>query len=110
MKRIIEEILQAEEKVGAALRQAREKASEILRSAEKEISEKMGNAREKAHEIMQATVEDAKKEAERLREERLEQMNREKSALLSSKTDASDALVDDICKIILTTEHQRDSR
>ena len=105
MKRIIEDVLQAEQKVSAALNQTREKASEIIRSAEKEMTEKMAEAREKSREIMQATVEEAKREAERLREERIKQVEQEKDALLSSHTDATDALVDNICRIVLNTEN-----
>jgi len=104
MKRIIEEVLQAEQKVSAALKQTREKASEIIRSAEKEMSEKMADAREKAREIMQATVEEAKKEAECLREEKLKQVDHEKESLLNSNTDVTGTLIDDICRIVLDTD------
>ncbi|OHB76592.1 MAG: hypothetical protein A2Z25_05975 [Planctomycetes bacterium RBG_16_55_9] len=103
MKRIIEEVIQAEAKVSSALRQAREKASEIIHSAEKEASQKLGQAREQAREIMQASIDQARKEAECLREERIEQVTRQKDTLLTSHADVIDALVDDICKIVLNT-------
>ena len=63
MKRIIEEVFQAEEKVGAILSQARERAAELKRAAEKEASELMGDARQKAQETTQTIVEEAKKGA-----------------------------------------------
>lgn len=109
MKRIIEDVLQAEEKVGAILKQAREKASEIRRSAEGEISEKMNEAKQKAREIVQATVEDAKKDAERVSAEKIEQADREKDALLNERTDVIDGLVNDICNLIMTRGYERDS-
>jgi vacuolar-type H+-ATPase subunit H len=110
MKQIIEEVLQAEEKVDVILRQAREKASEIKRSAEKEISDKMSEAKQKAREIIQTTVEEAKKDAERIREEKLERAKQEKDTLLSENTGTINNLVDDICNIILATEYDKDNK
>jgi len=109
MKRIIEDVLLAEEKVGVILRQARERASEIKRSAENEISERMNEAKQKAREIVQTTVEEAKKEAERTAAEKLEQANREKDALLNNRTDAIDGLVNDICNLIMSEVPEKDS-
>ena len=37
MKRIIEDVLEAEERVGAIIKEAHDKTAEIRRSAEKEI-------------------------------------------------------------------------
>jgi vacuolar-type H+-ATPase subunit H len=102
MKRIIEDVLQAEEKVGVILRQAREKGSEIRRSAENEISERMNEAKQKGREIVQTTVEDAKKDAERISAEKLEQADREKDAMLNDRTDVIDGLVTDICNLVMT--------
>ncbi|HEC03680.1 MAG TPA: hypothetical protein ENI81_09110 [Phycisphaerales bacterium] len=104
MKRIIEDVLAAEEKVDAILKQAREKASEIRRSAENQISEEMNEAKQKAREIVQTTVEDAKKEAERISAEKLEDADRQKDVLFNDKKDAINDLVGKICNIILTTE------
>jgi vacuolar-type H+-ATPase subunit H len=104
MKRIIEDVLQVEERVGVILKQARDKAAEIRRSAEKEISEKMSDAKQQAREIVQATVEDAKKEAELIAEEKIKQAEKQKDALFNDRTDAIDNLVDNICSIILTTK------
>lgn len=110
MKRIIEEVLRAEEKVGTILKQARNKASEIERSAEKEISERMSDAKQQAREIIITTVEDAKKEAEHIREEKLEKANREKDTLLNNNRDIINGLVDNICDIILATECAKDNK
>ena len=110
MKRIIEEVFEAEEKVDTVLRQAREKASEIRHSAEKDVSEKISDAKQRALEIMRAAVEDAKKEAERIREEKLKQADQEKDTLFNNNADTIDDLVDDICKIILTTEYEKDNK
>ena len=107
MKKIIEEVFQAEERVNEILKQARGKASEIKHSAEKEISEKMSDAKQKTREIIQTTAENAKIEAKRIREETLEQADRQRDTLLNNKTDAIENLVDDICSIILTTEHEK---
>jgi vacuolar-type H+-ATPase subunit H len=97
-----EDVLQAEEKVGVILRQAREKGSEIRRSAENEISERMNEAKQKGREIVQTTVEDAKKDAERISAEKLEQADREKDAMLNDRTDVIDGLVTDICNLVMT--------
>lgn len=110
MKRIIQDVLQVEEKVGAILRQAREQASEIKRSTEKEISDKLTDAKQKAREIIQTAVEDAKKEAENIREEKLKQADRQQENILKNNADIMDNLVDNICTIILTTEHEKDKK
>lgn len=104
MKRIIEDVLQAEERVGAIIKEAREKASEIRRSAESEISQKTSDAKQKSREMVQAAVEEAKKEAERIAKEKLEHVGRRKDTLFDGKADAIDSLVGEICEIILTTE------
>jgi vacuolar-type H+-ATPase subunit H len=110
VKQIIEDVLRAEEKVGAMLRQARDKASDMGRSADKDISEKMNEARLKGLEMVKAAVEDAKKEAECIRQEKLEQADKEKDALLNNNRDAIDSLVDNICNVILTTECDKDAK
>jgi vacuolar-type H+-ATPase subunit H len=108
-KRIVEEVLQAEEKVDVVIREAHARASEIKRLAEEEISEKTNEAKQKARELIQTVVEGAKKDAERIRLDKLRQADQEREALFNSKTDAIDSLVDNICNIILTTEHDKDS-
>jgi len=110
MKRIIEEVLQAEEKVGAVLAQAREKASEIRLSAEKEISKKTNEAKKEARQIIRNAVEDAEKEAERIRGERLQQADKGKDAIFSNNTNVVDDLIDSICNIILSTEYEKDTK
>ena len=110
MKKIIEEVLQAEEKVSIVLKQARNKASGIRQSVEKEISEKMSDAKQEAREIIQTTVENAKKEAEHIGEEKLKQADHEKDTLLNNNTDTMNNLVDNICNIILTTEYEKDCK
>ena len=110
MKRIIEEVLQAEERVGDIIKQAREKAAEIKLSAEKGNTEKLNDAKQQALVIVQTTVENAKKEAERISEENLQKTKEEKDILLNEKSAEIDSLVDNICEIILTTGHVRDSK
>ena len=116
MKRIIEDVLEAEEKVGVILKQAREKAFEIRRSAENEMSEKTNEAKQAAREIVRIAVEDAKRDAERIRAEKLELVDAEKEALLSGRSpedndrnDVIDGLVNEICNVITTTEKGENS-
>jgi len=112
MKRIIEDVLETEEKVHAILKQAREKAAEIRRSAENEMSEKTNEAKKQAREIVQTAVEDAKREGGCIRAEKLEQVDAEKDALLSGsspKDDEIDGLIDKICNVITTTEKGENS-
>ena len=106
MKRIIEEVFQAEEKVGAILDEARNKASEISRSAEKEVSARINDAREQTRELIKAAVEDAKKEGQRIGDEKIKAADGEKDALLKNNAETTRNLVDNICKIVLTTEHE----
>ncbi len=110
MKRIIEDVLQAEEKVSSIIKEARDKAAEIRRTTDNEITEKMNEARLQAREIVQAAVEEAKKEAERLSKDKLEQVDRRKDSLLNNRADEIDDLVGDICSMILTTESEKDSK
>jgi vacuolar-type H+-ATPase subunit H len=105
MKEIIAEVFQAEEKVNALLQQARAQASEIKGRAEKEITGKIGETQEKARQIMQTSLEEAKKEAEHIREQRLQQAGQEKEILLNQNTDTINNLVERICQMILTTDH-----
>ena len=103
MKRIIEEVLQAEEKVGAIIKEARDEAAEIRRSAETEISQKTSDAKRKAREMVQTAVEEAKKEAERISKEKIELIDHQKDALLNNRADEIDDLVGEISEMILTT-------
>jgi len=106
MKRIIEEVLQAEERVGDIIKQAHEKAAEIKHSAEKENTEKLNDAKQQALAIIQTTVENTKKEAERISEEKLKKARSQKDILLNEKSAEIDTLVDNICEIILNTGEQ----
>ncbi|MHC4213205.1 MAG: hypothetical protein ACYSWP_07540 [Planctomycetota bacterium] len=109
MKKIVEEVLEAEKKLDTILRQARQKASEIRLTAEKEMSEQTNNARQQARELTQAAVEDAKQQAQRDRQERLEQADKAKDVIIQENADKINSLVDSICDIVLSTEYGRDS-
>ncbi len=109
MKEIIAEVFQAEEKVNLILQQARTRASEIKGTAEKEVSLKITEAQERAREIIQTTVEEAKKEAERIREEKLKQADQTREILHNQHTDTINKLVEYICKMIVTTNQDKDT-
>lgn len=104
MKRIIEDVLEAEERVGAIIEEARERAAEIRRSAESESSRKISDAKDKTREMAHAVVEEARKEAERLSKEKLEQVDRRKDTLVKNRAEVIEDLVEKICEMILTTE------
>jgi len=106
MKKILAEVLQVEEKINANIRQTQAKANEIRMAADKAISEKTAKAKEEGREILQAAIEDAKKEAERLAKEKIKQADAEKDALLNSNSDRINILVEEISKIILTTDNK----
>ena len=110
MKKIIKEVLEAEERVDAVLRQARESAAEAVSLAEREAAEKLSHAKESARGIIQTAVEDAEKEAKHIREETLKQADQQQNALLHDKADVMEDLVGRICRIILATEHEADIR
>jgi len=107
MKRIIEEVFQAEDKVSAILTQARQHASEIRRAAEKEASETVSEAKQKAQETAQVILDEAKKEAERLRQERLRQAEQDAEAMLGRNADETNRLVEEVCKVIVGTEYEK---
>ena len=109
MKQIIEDVLQAEERMGEVLKQARAKASEIKRAADQEIAESVDRAKRQAQEIVQAAVERANAEAQRFKEERLGQADRDNEALLNGNPETVEPLVDAICNLLLTTERKRDA-
>jgi hypothetical protein len=79
------------------------------------MSEKTNEAKQAAREIVRIAVEDAKRDAERIRAEKLELVDAQKDTLLSGKSsdddrkDVIDGLVDEICKVITTTEKGGDS-
>jgi len=110
MKRIIEEVLKAEERVSDIIKQAREKAIEIKHSSEKDNINKLNDAKQQALTIVQTTVVNAKKEAERISEEKLQKAKEEKDILLNEKSAEINNLVDNICEIILATGHERNSK
>ena len=109
MKEIIEEVLQAEQKVDGIVREAREKASQIKRSAEKDVSETISEAQEKAREIMLSRVEEAKKEAERIRREKLEEAERQREELVAKHEETIESLVDQIRGVILKTGYGQEA-
>ncbi len=109
MKRIIEEVFEAEEKVSAILRQAQMQASEIRQSAEREISESLGSAKDQARQIIQAAVEQARIEAERIREEKLREAESTCNGLVGNGARNLNSLVETLCQVIRTTEHETDS-
>ena len=105
MKEVIAEVLQVEEKVNADIRQAHSKASEIRNAADKEVSDKITKAKEQGREIVQSAIDNAKKEAQAMRNEKIRHAESQRAALVSDNSDKINGLVDDICKIILTTEY-----
>lgn len=110
MKRIIEEVLQTEERLNDIIKQAREKAADIKHSVEKETSEKVNEAKQQALVIVQTAIENAKKDAEHISDDKLKKAKEEKDILLNEKSAEIDKLVDNICEIILTTENKRNSK
>lgn len=107
MKEIIAEVFQAEDKVNVVLKQARERAAEVKRIAESEASETVAQAKQEAREILQAAVERAKEQAERIRKERLEQVDCDEDALLHGNEETTDRLIEKICRIVLEAEHEK---
>ena len=106
MKQIVTEVLQAEEEINARLQEARVQAAQVKAAAEKEVAEKMAKTQDEARLIVRNAVEEAKKEAERLRNERLAEADREKETLMTGQADVIDQLVERICETILSTEEQ----
>jgi len=110
MRKIVKEIFEAEARVNAILREARERAAEIRRSAEKEMSEQVSDARRQALGMVQGAVEEARKEVAGIREEALRRADQQGSALRSGKAEAMDDLVNRVCAVILNTECEMDDQ
>jgi len=104
MKQVIEEVLQAEERVGVLLKGAREQADQIRRSTEQEISTLLNDARAEAQASTQSFLEDAKKEAEQIKADRLKLADQAKDRLLNDNADKVGDLVKNVCDLVMTTE------
>ena len=104
MRKIVQEVIEAEGRAGAVLEEARARASERKRSADAEISEKIAEARRQAQEVLHTTVEEAEKEAQRLRAQAIERADRQAEELRDGRTDVMEDLVNRICRVILSTE------
>ena len=104
MKQVIEEVLQAENRVGALLKEAREQAEQIRRSSEQEVSTLLSEARAQAQTISRTTLEEAKKDAEKIKEARLKEADRAKEALLRENAGQVDTLVKVICDLVMTPQ------
>ena len=104
MKHVIEEVLQAEERVGTLLKGAREQADQIRRSAEQEISKQLNDARIEAQALTQSSLEEAKKEAEQIKADRLKEADQIKDTLLNDNAAKVDGLVKQVCDLVMTTE------
>lgn len=103
MKQVIEEVLQAEERVGTLLKGAREQADQIRRSTEQEVSTLLSDARAQAQASTQAFLDEVKKEAEQIKEDRLKQADQAKDTLLNDNADKVDDLVKNVCHLIMDT-------
>ena len=103
MKRIIEEVFQAEDEVSAVLGQARQRASEIKRAAEKEASETVSEAKRQAQEVAQAILDEARQQATRIRQDKLREAERAAEALRRRHAGGTDGLVEKVCQVILAT-------
>ena len=77
--------------------------------ADKTGAEKVNEAKQKARETIQTAVEKAKKDAENIRQDKLNQSQIEKDTILK-KNDIIGKLVNDICNIILATEYDTDEK
>ncbi len=110
MKKIIEDVLSAEEDVNSILKQAREKASQIRYKSEKEISARISQARIEARDIVQKIVEDANQEAQDYRESHLSQTDQSGEVLFKGKEDIIDRLVDGISELIMSSEYGKDNQ
>jgi len=59
---------------------------------------------------MRTTLDDAKKQAEQIREQKLKQADHDKDAILKENAEKIDALVESICKIVLSTQPEKDKK
>ncbi len=110
MKQIIEEVLQVEQHVNEALREAREKAAEIKSSADKEASEKVAAAKEEARQILQTGIEEARRQAELIAAKKLKEASRDGDSLVKGREEVIEGLVEEICRTVIATECDADDR
>ena len=74
--------------------------------AEKDVGEKMSRAKEQSLELIKNTIAEAVTEGERIGAEKLKEADNEKDALLEANAEATNALVGNICRVVLATEHE----
>jgi vacuolar-type H+-ATPase subunit H len=114
MKPIIKEVFESEEKAGGILRQAQNQAAEIRQAAERDVSESLSQAKEQARQIIHTTVEEAKKQADQVCQEKLQDAEQDRETLPGPGQDRDaaglDALIETLCHVVQTTEHETDRR
>jgi vacuolar-type H+-ATPase subunit H len=110
MKQIIEEVLQVEQQVNEALKEARGKAAEIKSSADREVSEKVAAAKEEARQILQKRIEEARRQAERIADEKLKEASTDEDSLVRGRGEVIDGLVEEICRTVVATECDADDQ
>jgi len=109
MKKIIEEVLDAERQLDKILSEARSQASCIKNDADKKMTEKLNLAQEKARQIYRESIEQAEKEARQQAEEKISEAEMQKKKTLAGQTDNIDRLAEDICRLIKKTEYDMDA-
>ena len=105
MKELMEEIFQAEKGVGVILEEARKKASAIRLAGDAESTEKISEAKVQAQNIIEDAIKNAHQQADRTREEKLQEADSEQDSLLNEHSSAIENLTDDICRIILESNY-----
>jgi len=105
MKDVVNEILQAEEKVEESLQKAREEAAGYKKDADREVNSIIGKAREKAQDSIREAVEEAKREAGIARNEAIKKAEEESRKLIDRNRAHIGELVEEIVTLVIGEDY-----
>ena len=103
MKDIVKEILSTEKRVEEILQKARADASDIKLRAEREVSEKVAGARRTSRELIQKAFTDAGREAQKYRDDKLKEAERESREIINRNRKNIEKLIEEIVQLIVHT-------
>lgn len=107
-KTVLEEILKAEKDAEAIIKQARDKATEIIAAAESDYNKVLSQAKEEAQQEIQNSIKIAKEKAEKDFENAVKEENAENLVFLQQSSEKTDAVAEKIVQSLLTPEYEKE--
>lgn len=107
-KIVLEEILKAEKDAEAIIKQARDKAIEIVAVAESDYNKVVSQTKEDAQLQIQNSIKVAKAKAEKDFEIAVKEEEAENLVFLQQSSEKTDAVAEKIVKSLLTPEYEKE--